>query len=139
MIPYLAVSKTPKSAILSTRSASIPVEAFEAIGDDVDQSLNLSLALLHEQRLGQASHFYGYIQSLPPLGVPLPIFWKQDSLEWKWLEGTECHRRLTRAGQGLMGGMTFVSFGRLDTFDFARIALLIRSALLAYRTTSENT
>lgn len=72
--------------------------------------LGLSLALLHELRLGTDSEFFGYIQSLPRETVPIPTLWPivqgADAKDAKealaWLKGTDAERDLRRrAAEGL--------------------------------------
>lgn len=65
--------------------------------------LGLTLALLHEMRLGTESKFWGYTQSLPRTTVPIPALWPLapegggDALRaLDWLVGTEADRDIRR-------------------------------------------
>ena len=41
----------------------------------------LALVLMYERSLGEKSKFWGYLQSLPQEGEPLPIFWSEEELQ----------------------------------------------------------
>ncbi|KAG6872518.1 hypothetical protein C0995_009208 [Termitomyces sp. Mi166 len=66
--------------------------------------LSLTLALYVEILNGQASRWFGYLQSLPREPIPIPLFWAQDFLNvdtddgkegMQWLKGTELSRKFT--------------------------------------------
>ena len=75
----------------------------------------LALALLHEIRLGPASRFYGYVQSLPRETIPLPMFWgvhelceSDGKLALDMLKGTDAARDLEKQrleGKSLVCGV----------------------------------
>ncbi|WWD15969.1 hypothetical protein CI109_100393 [Kwoniella shandongensis] len=127
----------PKSALLSTRSSSLPplpMTQPPLVPDQHSSLLHLALCVLHEFRLEAESRWYGYLQSLPrePLGLGLPVFWGEqlhldgegkaeqegegedgdgDGREGrKWLVGTEAGRDLKRKEKDGMGMSALTSF-----------------------------
>ncbi|ORY27175.1 hypothetical protein BCR39DRAFT_538739 [Naematelia encephala] len=107
-----ALCQIPKSAVLSSRSSSLP--PLPVLNLQLDLSgkkpetnnhtiLFLALALLHEFRLGAESKWYGYLQSLPREPVLLPVLWEEESSAGQggriasgWLKGTEAEKELRR-------------------------------------------
>lgn len=118
MLTIPAVVKIPKSAILSTRTSSLPPlpTTIDNVATTSHTVLGLTLALLHEMRLGTESKFWGYVQSLPRTTVPIPALWPlapaeggNDALRaLDWLKGTEAARDIRRRqleGVGLVSLM----------------------------------
>lgn len=105
------VCQIPKTALLSTRTSSLPpLLPDENLGPKSSHTiLLLALALLHELRLGPTSPFYGYLQSLPRDTILLPAFWTIGELAGDdgrkaraVLSGTEAERDIFRKnGEGL--------------------------------------
>lgn len=77
-----AVCQVPKTALLSTRTSSLPRLLPDAnlAPQSSHTILNLALALLHELRLGSQSPFWGYLQSLPRETILLPVLWDIEEL-----------------------------------------------------------
>ncbi|BEJ14482.1 hypothetical protein CspHIS471_0402490 [Cutaneotrichosporon sp. HIS471] len=99
--PVEPIVKIPKSAILSTRTCSLPPlsTSIDSVASTSHTILGLALALLHELRLGPDSRFWGYTQSLPRATVPVPSLWPLDpnaKLASAWLQGTEASRDIGR-------------------------------------------
>lgn len=67
---------------MSTRTSSLPrLLPDENLAPKTSHTiLYLALSLLHELRLGAASPFWGYIQSLPRETILLPVFWGIEEL-----------------------------------------------------------
>lgn len=109
--------KLPKTSILSIRTSSLPQLPLDTRPGTSHTILGLSLALLHEFRLGRESRFYGYTQSLPRETVPIPTLWpliegedKADAEEaLAWLQGTDAERDLRRRDKE---GLSLVRFTR---------------------------
>jgi hypothetical protein len=77
------VVKIPRSVVLSVESSALA----NLFHDEHLRGHNaLVLAVMFEFAQGDASPWYGYLQSLPPR-VYLPVFWTQDELAY--LGGTE--------------------------------------------------
>lgn len=97
------VCQVPKSALLSTRSSSLP-PILPVTKDLTSHSiLHLALALLHEMRLEGKSKWYGYLQGLPRETIKLPLFWGIEGLcgddgkkGLEWLTGSEVEKDLRR-------------------------------------------
>lgn len=112
---HSAVCQVPKTALLSAQTSSLPMTVDTVHTSTPSHSiLFLALAVLHELRLGYASAFYGYLQSLPRRTIRLPVFWTVEELAGEdgllaleWLRGTEAERELLRKhseGLSLVGG-----------------------------------
>lgn len=97
-----SVVKIPKSAILSTRTSSLPPlpTSIDSAATTSHTIFGLALALLHELRLGSDSKFWGYTQSLPRAIVPVPPLWplagSDAASASAWLQGTEASRDVRR-------------------------------------------
>ncbi|CAK9787224.1 SET domain-containing protein [Cutaneotrichosporon oleaginosum] len=103
LAPVESIVKIPKTALLSTRTSSLPPlpSTTESVATTSHTILGLALALLHELRLGPDSMFWGYTQSLPRATVPVPPLWPlhagpSAAAASAWLQGTEAERDLRR-------------------------------------------
>jgi hypothetical protein len=97
------VCRIPRSAILSVNSSDFKDIVPGKTWRQIPPIVQLSLTLLHEIRLGSASRYYGYLQSLPREHVPIVALWAskilfgEDGLEGsKMLAGTEIERETKR-------------------------------------------
>ena len=100
--------QVPKDSLLSVRTSSLPrLLPEDNLGINSSHTiLYLSLCLLHELRLGTASPFYGYLQSLPRETIILPVFWTIEDLAGEdgrlareMIVGTEAERDIFRKDQ----------------------------------------
>lgn len=73
----------PKPACITLRTSSI-ADVLDA--EQLGGGLGLTLAVLHEAALGEASKWYGYFQAMPGREY-LPIFWGEE--EMARLKGTD--------------------------------------------------
>ncbi|KAJ1680380.1 hypothetical protein EV182_000101 [Spiromyces aspiralis] len=79
----------PKSAVLSAKSSPL-ANLFEE--HSIWGELALTISLMYEMSLGEASPWYGYIRSLPEEGVDIPLRWSADAV--RYLKGTALEGKL---------------------------------------------
>ncbi|XP_021889871.1 N-lysine methyltransferase setd6 isoform X2 [Carica papaya] len=81
------VAKIPKKACLTIKTSGA-CEMIESAR--LDGCLGLSVALMYERSLGEASSWAGYLQLLPHQ-ESLPFLWSVDEVD-SLLRGTELHK-----------------------------------------------
>ncbi|KAF6167103.1 hypothetical protein GIB67_041358 [Kingdonia uniflora] len=81
------VATIPKNACLSIKTSAAR-EMIEEAG--LADSLGLSVAVMYERSLGEASKWFGYLQLLPDR-ESVPLVWTLDEVD-RFLAGTELHK-----------------------------------------------
>lgn len=88
------VATIPKNACLTIKT-SLAKDIIEESG--LAESLGLSVALMYEKSIGEASNWAGYLQLLPDSEC-LPLVWTLDEVD-QFLTGTELHKADNERGQ----------------------------------------
>ena len=80
------LASIPKAAVLSIRTAAC-ADLLERLSEDVPCDALLHMAIATERARGSASPWYGYLQTLPINGEPLPLLWPDAEIT-RLLAGT---------------------------------------------------
>ncbi|KAI3863289.1 hypothetical protein MKX03_009646 [Papaver bracteatum] len=111
------VATIPKNACLTIKT-SLAKDIIEESG--LAESLGLSVALMYEKSIGEASNWAGYLQLLPDSEC-LPLVWTLDEVD-QFLTGTELHKTMKEDKTLIYEDwkeniMPIISSGQLDNVD----------------------